>query len=92
MIRTYNRGEKYFATSTYFDDMALLKQSRMDSKSTDLDPATKERLAISYVATLIKFWRYGCIELSEWAEKQPKGTKYTTVYKGMDLEESEAEL
>lgn len=90
MIRTYTRGEKYFATSTYFDDMTLLKQSRMDSKGSDLDLELKERLAVSYVATLMKFWRYGCIELSEWAERQPKDSKYITVYKGMDVQELEA--
>lgn len=90
MIRTYTRGGKHFATSTYFDDMALLKQSRMDSRGLNLDKSIKEKLAVSYATSLIKFWRFGCIELSEWAEKQPKDSKYTTVYKGMDVQELEA--
>ena len=89
MIKTYTRGNKRYATSTYFDDMTLLKQSRMDSRTLDIEDNQKQKLSLSYATALLKFWRLGCIELSEWAQAQHSESEYITVYKGENWKELE---
>lgn len=94
MIKTYMKGDKKYATSTYFDDMNLLKQSKKDTSREyyNLDQQYRQKLEISYAASLIRFWHLGCKELTEWALAQHPESDYITVYKGENWKEANISL
>jgi hypothetical protein len=99
--RTTKSGVKTRVTSTYFDDVRMIRQSKMDSKQSIYDlrkEAAKERttvqfdvggLQVAWAAQELKLWRMGCRELSEWARTQSPNALdgVTTVYMGEDWEE-----
>ena len=86
-------------TSTYFDDVKMLRESLKDSnvsamrhnKNSCFDVS---RLILSSVAKQIELWRYGCIELSKYVENMtPNQIKvYETDYMGITSDPNDTEM
>ena len=95
MITTKTKGSKRYLSSSFFDDIRLLRKSRFDTDYRDLKMNTSfdvNRLQQAYLVQQIILWRKGCIELSDYVSKTPidqlKNT--STVYMGEDwVEETE---
>lgn len=83
-------------TSSYFDDIKMLRQSIKDTGVSQLrhDKDCKfdvSLLMISSAAQQISLWRQGCFELSQYVESmRPEQWKnYETAYMGESPDESE---
>ena len=89
MITSKTKGKKTYLSSSYFDDIKMLRRSRSDTDYRDLYRNTTidvARLQGAYVVQEIILWRKGCIELSDHVSKlsnhQLEGI--VTVYMGQD--------
>jgi len=91
MIKITQRGTKKYATSSYFDDIKLLKRSKYDSNMRELKNSNFDvnRLQLAYVTQEIILWKQGCRELTEYVIKSSNEqlNNLETVYPGRDWDE-----
>jgi len=74
LIRTTIRRNKKHATSSFFDDIRLLRRSRFDTDYRDLKNGMAfdvGKLQLAYAAQEIILWRRGCMELSDYINRLP---------------------
>jgi len=97
MIRTIQKKNKKYLTSSYFDDIKFLKKSKYDTDYGDLKRNSTfkvDELKRAYAIQEIILWRKGCIELSDYVSKLPndqlKDTE--TLYLGQDWNELEENI
>ena len=91
-IRQTTRGKITHVTSTYFDDLRMIKKSEVETDYRDLHRNSNFDIAAlkqSYAVQKLILFKKGCQELSEWAIQLPKDRceNITTDYMGEDYEE-----
>jgi len=90
MIISKSRGIKKTVTSSYFDDVTMLRKSRSES---ELGKLRKEgnfnvpALQQAYLIQEIKLWKMGCNELNTWVSQRSEAElkNVTTKYMGDDV-------
>jgi len=92
MIKTTQRRNKKYVTSSYFDDIRTLRRSKFDTDMRDLRRNYNfdvYRLQQAYVSQEIALWKRGCWELSDYVAKLPNDQlkDLETVYMGQDWAE-----
>jgi len=74
MIKQTKRGNVIHISSSFYDDMKLMKRSEYDTDYRDLRYNSNmdvEKLKLSYVVQKIILWKKGTQEISQWAMQQP---------------------
>jgi hypothetical protein len=94
MIITKQRGKKKYITSSYFGDLRLLRQSRYETDYRELKRETEfntAKLQQAYVVQMIKTWKMGCQELSQYISNLNSAQVENVVaeYWGSDYKEDE---
>jgi hypothetical protein len=94
MIVTKLRGKKKHVTSSYFADLRILKQSRFETDYRELKRNTEfntEKLQLAYVVQMIKLWKMGCQELSQYISSLNNAQLENIVphYEGTDYREDD---
>jgi uncharacterized lipoprotein YehR (DUF1307 family) len=92
MIKVSTKGKTKHVTSSYFDDMRLMKKSEFETDYRDIKRNTKFdaiKLKAAYAVQKIILWRKGCIELNQWVSTQNNSQlqNVTTDYLGEDYYE-----
>lgn len=88
--RTKKNGVKVI-TSSYFDDVKMLRESMRDSGISQMRHDKEchfdiSRLMVESAAKQIALWKQGCYELSQYVQnmKEPQWKNYETEYMGED--------
>ena len=98
-VKRTKKNGVHVLTSSYFDDVKMLRESLKDSnvsamrrdKNSTFDVS---RLILSSVAKQIELWRCGCIELSRHVENMTPNQRkvYETEYMGIDYDPNNTEM
>lgn len=100
-IVTTTKGSKKHLTSSYFQDISVLRSSRADWNASkpkywqkNEDEFDTDKLKRAYAIQEIILWRKGCIELSDYVSRlnESQLKDVTTKYMGEDYEEYTGEI